>query len=73
MRNYADEILFIETVRKERRVPRTPLCPSNDSGSQLERENLATRPILRSRWVWVDGKLELRWSDDRDEPLRCAA
>jgi hypothetical protein len=73
MRNYADEILFIETVRKERCVLRKPLSPSKDSCSQLARENLATRPILRSGWVLVDGKLELRWSEDRDEPLRCAA
>lgn len=73
MCNFADEIRFIETVRKERRVPRTPLCPSKDSCSQLVRENLATQPVLRSRWVLVDGKLELRWSEDRDEPLRFAA
>jgi hypothetical protein len=70
MRNYADEILFIEIARAERRTPQTTILPSKDTCAHIDE---AKRPRLRARWVWVDGKLELRWSDDWDEPLRGAA
>jgi hypothetical protein len=73
MRNYADEILFIEIARTERCARRTTIPASNDNCSQPERAKCAPRPVIRARWVLVDGKLELRWSDDCDEPLRCAA
>ncbi len=73
MRNYADEILFIETVRTRRSVQRTALSASSDSGSQPKRVKGTVRPNLKCRWVLVDEKLELLWSDDREEPLRCAA
>ena len=73
MRNYADEILFVETARTERCAPRTSILASNDNCSQPERAKCTPRPLLRAQWVLVDGKLELRWSDDREEPLRCAA
>jgi hypothetical protein len=70
MRNYADEILFIETARTERFVP---ILASSETCSHTENANHPARPLLRAQWVLVDGKLELRWSDDREEPLRCAA
>ena len=73
MRNYADEILFIETARTERCAPRASILASNDHCSEPERAKWAARPLLRAQWVVVDGKLEPRWSDDREEPLRCAA
>ena len=73
MRNYADEILFIEKLRAERCVPQTTIFPTNDNCSQPEKTMPATRPVLRSHWVLVDGKLELVWRDECDEPLRCAA
>jgi hypothetical protein len=73
MRNYADEILFIETARTKRCAPQTSILASNHNCSQPGGEKCAPRPLLRARWVLLDGKLELRWSDDREEPLRCAA
>lgn len=73
MRNYADEILFIKTARTERFVPRTSILASSETCSRAEKANHPARPLLRAQWVLVDGKLELRWSDDREEPLRCAA
>lgn len=73
MRNCADETLFIETARTKRCAPRTSILASNDHCSQPEGAQCAPRPLLRAEWVLVDGKLELRWSDDREEPLRCAA
>lgn len=73
MCNYADEILFIETARTKRCAPQTSILASNHNCSQPEGEKCAPRPLLRAQWVLLDGKLELRWSDDREEPLRCAA
>ena len=73
MRNNADEILFIETARRERFLPRTSILASSETCSHTENANHPARPLLRAQWVLVDGKLELRWSDDREEPLRCAA
>jgi hypothetical protein len=73
MRNYADEILFIETARTKRCAPRISILASNDTCSRPEGAKSAPRPLLRAQWVLVDGKLELHWSDDREEPLRCAA
>jgi hypothetical protein len=73
MRNDADEILFIETARTKRCASQTSILASNDNCSEREGEKRAPRPLLRAQWVLLDGKLELRWSDDREEPLRCAA
>jgi hypothetical protein len=73
MRNYADEILFIEIARAERRTPQTTILPSNDTCAHIDEAKRPMCPGLGARWVLVDGKLELRWSDDWDEPLRCAA
>jgi hypothetical protein len=73
MRNYADEIHFIETVRTRRCVPRTTLSTSSDSSSQAEEVKGTIRRKLKCRWVLVDEKLELVWSEDREEPLRWAA
>jgi hypothetical protein len=70
MRNYADEILLIKTARTE---PRTSILTSSETCPHAEKANYPARPLLRAQWVLVDGKLELRWSDDREEPLRCAA
>jgi hypothetical protein len=73
MRNHADEIIFIESVGTRRCVPRSALSTLSDSSSQPEKLEGTLGPTLRSRWVLVDGKLKLCWSDDREEPLRCAA
>jgi hypothetical protein len=73
MRNHADEILFIERARMERCVPFTTVSPTNDSHPETAKTKPATRPVLRSHWVLVDGRLQLVWWDEREEPLRCAA
>ncbi len=73
MRNYADEILFIVIARAERCAPQTTILPSHDTCAHIDEAKRPICPGLRARWVLVDGKLELRWSDDWDEPLRCAA
>ena len=73
MPNHADEILFIERARMERCVPPTTIFPTNDSRPEPETTKPATRPVLRSHWVLVDGKLDLVWWDEPEEPLRCAA
>lgn len=73
MRNYADEILFLETVRTRQCMPRTAHFTCSDSRSQPEKLKRAVRPNLKCQWILVDEELELLWSDDREEPLRCAA
>jgi hypothetical protein len=73
MRNYADEILFIETARTRQCVPRTTLSTLADSRSQPEKVKSAVRRNLKCRWVLVDEKLVLLWTNDLEEPLRCAA
>jgi hypothetical protein len=73
MRNYADELHFIETVRAEQRIQRSQPVTSNHRFSHSGNATSTGRPVLRARWVLVDETLQLIWSEDREEPLRCAA
>jgi hypothetical protein len=73
MRNYDDELLFIETARAEQRIQRSQPITSNHRFSQSGNSTSTGRPVLRARWVLVDEKLQLIWSEDHEEPLRRVA
>jgi hypothetical protein len=69
MRNHADEMLFIGTERKQPHRE-GKVFAFGDARSQSSTPKCASTRGLRSRWVMVDGKLELIWSGDEGEPLR---
>lgn len=73
MRNYADELLFIETARAEQRIQRSQPVTSNNRFSHSGNSTSTGRPVLRARWVLVDETLQLIWSEDHEEPLRRVA
>jgi hypothetical protein len=73
MRNHADEILFIENVRKHRNPDTGKILIFGDAESQSNSPKGDSTLGLRSCWVLVDGKLKLIWSGDEDEPLRRVA
>jgi len=73
MRNYAEEILFIETARAEQSMQRLRPAISHHGFSRSGNSTSTARPVLRARWVLVDETLKLVWSEDREEPLRRAA
>ena len=73
MRNYAEEIFLLEAVRTERAIQRSKLPTSIHSCGQPAKAKRTERPVLRCRWAMVDGILKLIWSEDHEEPLRCAA
>jgi hypothetical protein len=73
MRNYANELLFIETVRTEQDLEPTQVGNANRHGSSSHNSSTAGRPVLRAHWVLVDETLKLVWSEDHEEPLRRVA
>jgi hypothetical protein len=73
MRNYADEILFIETAKVEQHIQRSPSVTANRRITYSGNSTSAARPLLRARWVLVDESLQLIWSEDHEEPLRRVA
>ena len=73
MRNYADELHFIETVRAEQRIQRSQPVTLNHRFSHSENATSTGRPVLRARWVMVDEMLQLIWWEDHEEPLRRVA
>jgi len=73
MRNFADELLFIETARAEQRTQRPQPVTSNDCLSCPGNSTSGGRPVLRARWVLVDETLQLIWCEDHEEPLRRVA
>jgi hypothetical protein len=73
MRNFADELLFIETARAEQRIQRPQPVTSNDCLSCPGNSTSGGRPVLRARWVLVDETLQPIWCEDHEEPLRRVA
>ena len=73
MRNFADELLFIETARAEQRIQRPQPVTSNDCLSRPGNSTSGGRPVLRARWVLVDETLQLIWCEDHEQPLRRVA
>ena len=73
MRNFADELLFIETARAEQRIQRPQPVTSNDCLSCPGNSTSGGRPVLRARWVLVDETLQLIWCEDHEQPLRRVA
>jgi hypothetical protein len=73
MRNYANEVLFMEIARAVQRIPRSQPVTSNRPLSPAANSTSTGRPVLRARWVLADDKLKLIWSEDCEEPLRRVA
>jgi len=73
MRNYADELLFIESAKAQQRIQQPQPVASNDCLSRPGNSTSDGRPVLRARWVLVDEMLKLIWTEDHEEPLRRVA
>ena len=73
MRNHAEEVLFIEVSRKQSRAKTGEILVLCDQCPRASVRMPADRPGLRARWVLVDGKLRLIWSNEEDEAGRRVA
>jgi hypothetical protein len=73
MRNHADEVLFIEILRKQGRAKPGEVLVLGDKCQQTRVRTQAFFPKLRARWVLVDGKLSLIWSNEEEEAWRRVA
>jgi len=73
MRNYADELLTMVAVWTEPRIRRSQSSTDTRACRQPVESKQAVRPVVRARWILVDGTLQLIWSEAHEEPLRCAA
>jgi hypothetical protein len=73
MRNFAAELLFIETAKAEQPIQRAQPVTSNDCLSRPGNSTSGGRPVLRARCMLVDDTLQLIWTEDREEPLRRVA
>ena len=73
MRNHAEEMLFIEVTRKRSRAETGEILVLGDKYSRASVRMPAGRPGLGARWVLVDGKLRLIWSNEEDEVGRRVA
>ena len=73
MRNYADEVRFIETAKVEQHIQRSPSVTAKRRVTYSGNSTCAARPLLRARWMLVDETLKLIWSEDYEEPLRRVA
>jgi hypothetical protein len=73
MRNHAEEMLFIEVTRKQSRAETGEILVLGDKYSRASVRMPAGRPGLGARWVLVDGKLRLIWSNEEDEEGRRVA
>ena len=73
MRNHADEMLFIELSRKQGRAETGEILVLGDQRPRACVRKPTSFPRLRARWVLVDGKLRLIWSNEEDEVRRRVA
>ena len=73
MRNYADEVLFIEIAKAKQHFQRSQSVTAKRRIARSGNSASSARPLLRVRWVLVDESLQLAWSEDHEEPLRRVA